>query len=356
MRFDVAIIGAGVAGNSLANIIAKKGYKTVVIEKNKEIGNKLCGGLVSKRVLNLSKTDAVVNEIKGAYVIFPNGKEICIGGNKTNAYVIDRKIFDRELAEKAMSNGAEYKLNFKVKHIFKNKINGEIEFEWLIGADGARSFVAKKFCMGEVSFINAIQGNAKMKIDEDFVKIYINQEIAPGFFAWLIPDGNKVRIGLGSHKKALRKKLNKFIKIIDANIFDIKASLIPIGLRKFYLKNVILVGDACGHVKATSGGGIYGSLLASKLLGENFENFENYRKKFMGKFGKELRKCILVRKIFLKLNNRDFNEMYENIKNEVELINKYGDIDYPSILAKKMVKKFIIKNPKLILKLVRCLL
>ena len=349
MQFDIAIVGAGIAGNSAAYELARKGYKVIVLEKKKEIGGKICGGLVSKRVINLQKTDAILNEIKGAYVHFPNGKEICIGGEKTHAYVIDRDKFVNEIAEKAMAEGAIYKLNFLVRKICQNKIYGkeEIKFEYLIGADGAKSNVAKLFNMGKISYINAIQGEGK-KLEEDFVRVYLDNELFPNFFGWIIPADEKARIGLGYQSKKLKEKINIFARKIDRKIDNCKAGLIPYGLRKFYRKNLALIGDSAGQVKATSGGGIYASLLASKILAESFPDFKMYEKIFMEKFGKELKRHLLMRRIYRKLKNEDLNFIANYIEENVELINKYGDIDYQW----KVAKEFMKKNPKFLIALI----
>ncbi|HEC77208.1 MAG TPA: geranylgeranyl reductase family protein [Thermoplasmatales archaeon] len=343
MRFDVAVVGGSVAGSMSAYELSRRGYKVVVLEKNREIGKKVCGGLVSWRAIKLSKTESVLNDIKGAYVFFPNGKEICIGGDKTHAYVIDRERFDKELAEKAMAEGAEYKLGFKVEKIYEKKLVGKekIDFDCLIGADGARSFVAEKYEMGRIDYINAIQGESEKKFDDDFVYVYIDKKISPGFFSWIIPDGEKVRIGTGSSEKKLRERFSVFLKRLNASAENIKSALIPVGMRKFYKKNVVLAGDSAGFVKATSGGGIYASLLSAKILAENFENFKKYRTDFMKKFGKELKKCLIARKIFLKMENEDFNFFADYIKKEIDVINKYGDIDYQTRVAIHFMKKHL---------------
>ena len=349
MQFDVAIVGAGIAGNSVAYELAKKGYKVIVLEKKKEIGGKICGGLVSRRVINLQKTDAIVNEIKGAYIHFPNEKEICIGGDKTYAYVIDRDKFLYEIAEKAMAEGAIYKLSFSVRKIHQNKIYGkeDIKFDYLIGTDGAKSKVAELFDMGKINYINAIQGEGK-KLEEDFVRVYLDNELFPNFFGWVIPADEKARIGLGCQSKKLKEKINIFARKIDRKISNYKAGLIPCGMRKFYRKNLALIGDAAGQVKATSGGGIYASLLASKILAENFPNFKMYERIFMEKFGKELKRHLLMRRIYRKLKNDDLNFIANYIEKNVKLINKYGDIDYQW----KVAKEFIKKNPKFLVSLI----
>lgn len=341
MRFDAAIIGGGAAGNMAAWLLAKKGYRIVVLEKKGSIGKEVCGGLVSHRVLEMSKTEAVLNEIKGAYVYFPDGREICIGGDKTHAYVIDRQKFDFELAERAMAEGTIYKLKFAVKKISDDRIEGkeDIKFDYLIGADGTLSTVAKQFDMGSIEYINAVQGEAKIHADEDFVRVYINKSIAPGFFSWIIPDGEKARIGLGSSEKKLKQKIDNFAKMLNAEIKNVKGGIIPASIRKFFKHNVALIGDAAGQVKATSGGGIYASLLAANIMAENFPDFKKYEDEFMRKFGREIKKTILARKIFLKFDNEDFNYIADYIEKEVEIINRYGDIDYQAKVAKEIVKR-----------------
>ena len=45
---DVIIVGAGPAGNNAALSLASKGYGVTVIDSRKNIGDKLCTGLVGE--------------------------------------------------------------------------------------------------------------------------------------------------------------------------------------------------------------------------------------------------------------------------------------------------------------------
>ena len=350
MRFDVAIIGGGAAGNSVAWMLAERGYRVAVLEKKKNIGYKVCGGLVSERVIKISKTDAIMNEIKGARVFFPDGNEIVIGGNKTYAYVIDRGKFDKELAERAMAEGVKYFLNFEVKNVKKNRIEGKegIEFDFLIGADGAKSRIAEIYGMGDIEYINAIQGIAHGK-EKEFVHVYLDNSISPGFFSWTIPDGEKLRVGLGSIEKNLREKLSMLERKLNKKIEMARGAIIPVGMRKFYFKNIALIGDAAGQLKATSGGGLYATLLASQIMADSFPNFKDYERRFMKEFGKEIKRTIIARKIFLRIDNEFINHLASYLKKDVEMINKYGDIDYQS----KVAKEFIKRHPMIILAIMK---
>ncbi|MCD6222762.1 MAG: NAD(P)/FAD-dependent oxidoreductase [Thermoplasmata archaeon] len=345
MMFDFAIIGAGPAGSMAALQLAKQGYKTIVFEEHNSIGIPVrCAGLVSEHVIKMHD-EGIVNEIKGAIAVFPDGKEIVIGGDRTHAFVIDRRAFDSSLAEKAMAEGAEYVLGKKVKKTVAKKffeIEG-IKARRLIGADGPKSLVARQFNMGEIGFFNAIQGYGKYEMDGEFVKIFLSNEIAPGFFAWIIP-ADKARIGLATLNKNVRKYFNAFLKKLNVSTNEITAGLIPFGLRKFARERVALVGDAAGQTKATSGGGLYAGMKAAMMLAEHADNFLEYERDYMKSIGKELKRCIFMRKILNRMGDKGLNSIANIVEENIDLINKYGDIDYPSIVAKEIAKKHPLKT------------
>ncbi len=345
MMFDFAIIGGGPAGSMAAWQLAKLGYSVAVFEEHRSIGLPVrCAGLVSEHVIKMHN-EGIINEIKGAVVIFPDGKEVVIGGDRIHAFVIDRHIFDKSLAEAAMAEGVEYFLGRKVKKILEKEYFEieEIKARYVIGCDGPNSMVAKQFNMGSIKFFNAIQGYGKYEMDSEYVKIFLSNEIAPGFFAWIVP-ADRARIGLATLKKNVRSYFNSFLKKIDAEVEEITAGLIPFGLRKLAAKKVALAGDAAGQVKATSGGGIYAALMAGTILAKHAENFEEYEKEYMRSVGKELKKCILMRKVLNKIGDRKLNKMANVIEENIDLINKYGDIDYPSLVAKEILKRHPLKT------------
>lgn len=342
MRCDVAIVGAGAVGSFLAYHLAKNGFKTVVIEKKSYIGGKVCGGLVSPRVIELTDTEAVVREIRGADIVFPDKTWVRINGGKTYGYVIDRDAFDSQLADKAMGEGAIYKLGFNVNDIDTNLVYGpeKIEFEYLVGADGARSTVARRFNMGTVGYIHAIQGEcAEWDGEAGRVKVVLDAMLTPGFFSWFIPYGSKAKIGLGSTAGGLRHKFNRFMASNNIAVENIRGGIIPIGMRRFYKGNIALIGDAAGMVKATSGGGLYLGLSAAKLLAENFDDWSKYRYVFMKKYGREIKNTLWAHRIFRRMKNTDFNMVAGYVKRDIDLVCQYGDIDYQSKVAKLLVKK-----------------
>ena len=65
--YDVVVVGAGPIGSRTAEIIAKNGYKVIILEEHPEIGKPVqCAGLVSHRIFELSgaSDNVIVNITK----------------------------------------------------------------------------------------------------------------------------------------------------------------------------------------------------------------------------------------------------------------------------------------------------
>jgi len=379
-EYDVAIVGGGPVGGHVAERIAEKNFNVAVFEKNKHIGLPLsCAGLITPKVfefLDFKKELVLQNIIKGANIHSPSGHVLSIGGNKIHALVIDRTKFDKEIINKAEEKGANIFVENKVLAIQKNKGHVElktsqkndIKCKLLIGADGPYSMVRDRFLFSEpAEFLRGVGAEVTdVSLDPNFVEIFVGKNVAPGFFAWAIPtnkDGTEARIGLCVDEKApnapkhyftnflKNKQMSKFLK--DVKITKNIGGIVPLGmLKKTYQNNVMLVGDAAAQVKPTSGGGIYPGLLCAchcssialdALKKEKFTaNFlKKYHKFCTADIGRELFLGMKFRKVYKSLTDKQFDKYIERFNNPKisEVIEKYGDIDYPSKLVKPLIKK-----------------
>jgi geranylgeranyl reductase family protein len=379
-KYEVVVIGAGPVGGYVSGDIAKEGYSVALIEQQRQIGSHLgCAGLITERAfeyLEIDKDLVIQNKIKGANVHAPDGKILTIGGNKVQAYVIDRRKFDKEIAGSSIKKGVDLILQNRVVSIQRKKgridittsKKKEIECNLLIGADGPYSKTRESLLMPSPSEILRGVGAELLdsNLDPNFVEIFVGKDIAPGFFAWIIPtnqNGTTARAGLcvsSNIKKTPNhyflnflnnKKTSKYIG--DTIVTTHLSGSIPFGaLKRTYDSNVLLVGDAAAQIKPTSGGGIYTGILCGKhcsavaikaLEERNFSgNFlKKYHHLWYSDLGRELNLGMRYRKVYKNLTDNQLSYYIEKFQDKkiTSIITEYGDIDYPSKLIKPMLKK-----------------
>lgn len=339
MIYDVLIVGAGPIGCKTAELVSSQGFNVLVLEEHSKIGKPVqCAGLVSHRTLELGDVskDVIVNQVEKAKLQTLTGfLEI---GSESPVYVIDREKFDKELSEKAESEGAEIRKNSKFKKykIEKESVTsitnkGKFKSKTLVGAGGPRSTVAKSAGLKlPENVLIGIQQTIRSEYDPDAVELYF--DASPDFFGWVIPEDKKwARVGLASSKdpKRLFKRFVKenFGKPESKNKVG---GLIRYGLIKRSVKErMLLVGDAASTVKPFSGGGIIFGLIGAKIASKacigalrsnDFsEEFfrKNYEEKWKQKLGKEMRAQLALRKFF------------------------YSFHQYGVLISQKLVEKFL---------------
>ena len=380
IEYDVAIVGGGPIGGYVAGEIAREKFKVAVFEKHKQIGTPVnCAGLVTPRVfdyLDISKEIVIQNKIKGANIHSPSGNILTIGGDKVHALVIDRSKFDIEIIKKSEEKGAEVFLDSNVlsvqkieDHIeLKTSQNHDIKCKLLVGADGPYSKIRGRFAFPDpTEFLRGIGAEiTNTNLTPDFVEIFVGRNIAPDFFAWIIPtnkNGTNARTGLCISQKTphspkhyftnffKNKHSSKYLK--DVKITKHIGGVVPLGpLKKTYKSNVLIVGDAAAQVKPTSGGGIYTGLLcashcstiAKEALQKNVytsQLLKKYHKLWYADIGRDLNLGMNFRKIYKNLSDKQMDKYIEKLQDPkiIEIISKYGDIDYPSKLVKPLLKK-----------------
>jgi len=110
------------------------------------------------------------------------------------------------------------------------------------------------------------------------VEVHFGQDVAPAGFAWAVPvarpSGPHVRIGVMSSHDAPRYFRQMLARVAaawgvrgDAGAPRLK--ILPLGaIARTYATRLLVVGDAAGLVKPTTGGGIYYSILSAALAAD----------------------------------------------------------------------------------------
>lgn len=379
MRADVAVVGAGPAGCFVGGILAERGFDVVIVEEHAEVGNPVCcAGIVSAsglRELGIRPAEWVLGKLRRAVIYPPSNEPLELTRGKVEAFIVDRAAFDRSLAEEAARAGARFLLRSRCAGArfgrepaldVRGLHGGEVRARLVVGADGPASTISKEAGLtGHKRFLRGAQAEVLANTPEDTAEVYFGRSFAPGFFGWLVRAGDVTRAGVCCVEGDPLRMLHSFLrrhpvvsKRIDAkNLLNVCFGHIPLSQpRKIYADNLLLVGDAAGHVKPLTGGGIYlglscareaAEVAARALEGEpDREALRGYERAVEEKFGEEFRLGLRARRVFEKLSERELSTILELLGREDvrKVVVRNFDFDHHA----KLVRALLPEVPRLL--------
>jgi len=326
---DVIVIGGGPCGSFAALNTQKRHANVTVFEEHEEIGvPSHCAGHLSiegLRRLGLYPlpSNIVENLFRGATFYSPHGKTFTIRFSSPVTCVVNRILFDKYLAGLAKSVGTFYHMNSRVESLvvengFVKGVNVEQESRKerflanvVIDAEGVSARLLKQIRLRTTNSRWVVKGveaeieNVK-DVEADGVEVYLGEDYAPGFYAWLIPTNDgKAKIGLGAKNGNPEKLLQRLIrkhpiaskKLNQARILQATFHVIPLGgpIAKTFFNGILAVGDVASHVKPTTGGGIVWGLTAAGIAANvvcEASSENDFSAEFLGSYQKLCKKTL----------------------------------------------------------------
>jgi len=289
--YDVVVVGGGVAGSVAARFAAKRGFKTLLLEKYKTPRNKPCSGIQFQYFEKLigekiPHEKLCRNELFKVEMVTPKGKVL---KGKMKMLNFWRSTFDSWLNSLAANAGADFHDNTslidfvedksKDKIIVKVSAEGkqeEVKARYLIGADGMLSRVRRKLRPqdfdGKASGATVnyyFVGDAKL--DPNTLYMFYNREFCPLMFAWVYLKDEKWVIGTGANEKPL-EYADRFFNYVKEK-YGLRGEIVKKEGFSSTLKStvylgegrILMVGDAAGLVDLYRGVGMDNAALSGRL-------------------------------------------------------------------------------------------
>lgn len=300
-KFDVVVVGAGPAGSTTARFAAEAGLSVLLIDSRKEIGWPVqCGELMArteemKKIFPAVPDQEELFDVPGRYVsrqidiikmVAPSMKGYDI---PFSCFSTERRFFDKYNAELAAKAGATVMTDTKLLKLENQKVasttRGDFEGGVIVGADGPFSAVRRSIGLeGPKLLYPAMSTTMEGGFDDD-VYMYFGS-VAPGGYGWIIPKSGGANVGLGADPGLSGQGVGKFAKKFINEVADkfhtkpkqlIAGGWVPMSgpIEKTVEGNVMLVGDAAGHVMATNGGGIQISMICGRMAGKTIAEHLN---------------------------------------------------------------------------------
>ena len=323
-RYDIIVVGAGPAGSTAARYAAAAGASVLVLEKDRDVGYPVrCGEAVSHEgVAQFIQPDPrwIAATVTRFRLVSPSGKAVVPRLDGTG-YVLERRIFDYELAKLASSEGAEIVTKAYAYDLLKpnGTVEGvrvllkdkpvDIRASVVIGADGVESRVGKWAGIDTTCHIRDMESCAQMTIagidvEDDVLDFYFGDQVSPGGYLWVFPKGkHSANVGLGitveeAKQKSAIRYLQEFIerRFPNAAILTHIAGGVPCAKTCDTIVNgsVMLVGDAAHQVNPVSGGGIISGMIGGMIAGEvaaeairkhDLRHLSEYQKRWQKRLG-----------------------------------------------------------------------
>ena len=305
MDHDIIIIGGGIAGLVSANLLAKKGFDVLLIEKKEYPYHKVCGEYISLEVLPFMKrsgmdiTELNHNIITKLNVSSPSGKLISLkldlGGIGISRYQLDYFLY-----QKAKSAGAVIKLNTTVtdvtfqEHFFQVVLSdGSIlKSPLVLGSYGKRSGldrITERESFLKKSPYVAVKYHILTDFPDDLIALH---NFLNGYCGISKVDNEKYCLCYLTTREMLRKygtidemekgllSANKHLKYIFNNSERLYKEPLVINEISFAKKELVhrhlmMTGDAAGMIAPLCGNGMAIAIHSAKILSETIPQFYN---------------------------------------------------------------------------------
>ncbi len=355
--YDVIIAGGGTAGLYAAYLLAKLGFSVLVVEQKpldklfKVTGDAIGKHHIEQHIPDIEQ-EVLINHYRGALVISPDEDVVIeIPGE---GYALDIHRWLSHLARRALNAGAEIMdSTTAVKPLFES---GEVRGLVVHGKDGTKLEVRSKVTIDATGATGALRTKLpqelpiseplrpedasyavreivelKKEIDRrDFIRIFLNQDIAPGGYWWFFPKtANTANVGLGIWGKYVRElgyNPNKFYEKLvksrdelkDRKVLNSGGGIVPTRrpLDTLVWNRFLTIGDAACAVNPVHGGGLGPAMLSARIaadvIAEAYEKNDlstrglwSYNIRYIRAYGLKQAKLDIFRLALQHMNNRE---------------------------------------------------
>ncbi|HJR60741.1 MAG TPA: NAD(P)/FAD-dependent oxidoreductase [Vicinamibacterales bacterium] len=345
---DVIVVGGGPAGLHAATLLARQGWDVTLFEEHREPGEPVhCTGVLAAEAydeLDIPR-EPVLNTLSQVRFFAPSGDVVSYTTPEIEALVIDRRLFDHQLHLTALSAGVRVVAGARVTNVVSAPAGVTVSFaegpdaqaRACILACGANYVLQRRIGLGMPAvFLQSAQVEWPAA-PLDAVEVHFGHRVAPSGFAWVVPvqrgASPMARIGLMCEGSAAQHFRTLVARVAGRWGLDAAAGsdasgeprlkMLPLApLRKTYADRILAVGDAAGLVKATTGGGIYYSLvsagLAADVLGHALtadalaeKDLAPYQRLWRKRLGPELDAQLSLRLLANRFTDEEIDSLFD---------------------------------------------
>src|SRR2546426_749101 len=354
---DIVIVGGGPAGLAAAEAAAREGVRTLLLERQNEIGYPIhtSGGSWISDMQALAIPEQFYHPITRVYFVSPH-REVLLRYNPAVACVVDVRGLYQHLAGRAIAAGARLHLRHTVEQTLmengrvlgvtaRNHLGEHLSLraDVTIDASGFSRHVGVRVDMGKAFRRYGYGAEYDMyapNYPQEELFLIMGSKFAPRGYAWAFPRGNgRVRLGVGilhpDCNEDARVYLDSIIhdvpqfagKFQGASPIEYHTGLFPSEgpLERFSRDGLLLAGDAGGHGSTLVGEGIrfaiYSGQMAGTVAAEAVKAgntsaafLERFDKKWRARFGRDMEISYMINKRIANYSDEQWDGVLDLMK------------------------------------------
>jgi len=298
-RHEVVIVGAGPAGLTAAELLAKAKKDVLVLDRKKaeDLGYKLCAGAMSPKIYPKVPHEVVDQEVHRVNIYSRSFKRKILENEKPFVHMISRIALSKWQLDKAINAGAVLNDREEIKKLdLKNRIvttkeGKEYGYEKLIGADGSHSLIRKNLGLRIKETFICFQWTLKNNEHTEEASFWFDMTRFGYSGMYLFPHGDLIKVGGGG--PCVREPLKDYIdatkkffenKGLELSAGEYGIEAINLSYTRHRFQDVTLLGDAAGFPEPILGEGIAYAMFSAELefangcgaKGKRRDNLERY--------------------------------------------------------------------------------